>query len=42
LESYDQPGLPFVVLHNSDGSEALRITGMVESEEFLEMMNDVR
>jgi thiol:disulfide interchange protein DsbD len=42
LESYNQPGLPFVVLHHSDGSEASRITGMVESEEFLEMMHDVR
>ena len=42
LKSYEQPGLPFVVLHNSDGSEASRITGMVESEQFLEMMDAVR
>ena len=42
LKSYQQPGLPFVVLHNSDGSEASRITGLVESEEFLEMMDAVR
>jgi thiol:disulfide interchange protein DsbD len=42
LKSYEQPGLPFVVLHNSDGSEASRITGLVESEEFLEMMDAVR
>lgn len=42
LKSYEQPGLPFVVLHNSDGSEASRITGLVESEEFLEMMGAVR
>lgn len=41
LKSYEQPGLPFVVLHHSDGSEASRITGLVESEEFLEMMGDV-
>ncbi|MEM7138933.1 MAG: cytochrome c biogenesis protein CcdA [Myxococcota bacterium] len=42
LESYKQPGLPFVVLHNSDGSEASRVTGMVESDEFLEIMGNVR
>jgi thiol:disulfide interchange protein DsbD len=42
LEQYEQPGLPLVVLHRSDGSEAARVTGMVESDEFLEMMNEVR
>jgi thiol:disulfide interchange protein DsbD len=42
LKSYEQPGLPLVVLHNSDGSEALRITGLVESDEFLQMMGAVR
>ncbi len=42
LKSYEQPGLPFVVLHNRDGSEASRITGLVESDEFLEMMSAVR
>ena len=42
LKSYEQPGLPFVVLHHSDGSEASRVTGMVESERFLEMMDAVR
>ncbi|MEM9727484.1 MAG: cytochrome c biogenesis protein CcdA [Myxococcota bacterium] len=42
LKSYQQPGLPFVVLHHSDGSEATRVTGVVESEEFLEMMDKVR
>lgn len=42
LKAYNQPGLPFVVLHHSDGSEASRVTGMLESDEFLEMMNDVR
>jgi thiol:disulfide interchange protein DsbD len=42
LKGYDQPGLPLVVLHHSDGSEAVRVTGMLESDEFLEMMADVR
>lgn len=42
LESYEQPGLPFVVLHHSDGSEAARVTGMLESDEFLELMSKVR
>jgi thioredoxin:protein disulfide reductase len=42
LKAYEQPGLPLVVLHHSDGSEAARITGLVESEEFLDLMDDVR
>jgi thiol:disulfide interchange protein DsbD len=42
LARYEQPGLPLVVLHRSDGSEAARVTGMVESDAFLEMMNQVR
>ena len=42
LQGYDQPGLPFVVLHHSDGSEAARVTGPVPSEAFLKMMGDVR
>ena len=42
LKAYEQPGLPLVVLHHSDGSEAGRITGLVESDEFLEMMGAVR
>ena len=42
LKDYEQPGLPLVVLHHSDGSEAARVTGLLESEEFLEMMNTVR
>ena len=42
LRAYQQPGLPLVVLHHSDGSEAARITGLVESAEFLEMMGAVR
>ncbi|MGB5695279.1 MAG: cytochrome c biogenesis protein CcdA [Polyangiales bacterium] len=42
LKTYDQPGLPFVVLHHSDGSEAARVTGLLESAEFLEIMSSVR
>ena len=42
LEDYNQPGLPLVVLHHSDGSEAVRVTGLLESDEFLEMMGTVR
>jgi thiol:disulfide interchange protein DsbD len=42
LKAYKQPGLPLVVLHHSDGSEAGRITGLVESDELLEMMGAVR
>jgi thiol:disulfide interchange protein DsbD len=42
LKAYEQPGLPLVVLHHSDGAEAGRITGLVESDEFLEMMGAVR
>jgi thiol:disulfide interchange protein DsbD len=42
LEDYDQHGLPLVVLHHSDGSEAARVTGMLESDEFLQMMGAVR
>jgi len=42
LKAYKQPGLPLVVLHHSDGSEAGRVTGLVESDEFLEMMGAVR
>jgi len=42
LKAYNQPGLPLVVLHHSDGTEAGRVTGLVESDEFLEMMGAVR
>ena len=42
LKAYEQPGLPLVVLHHSDGSEAARVTGLVESDEFLKMMGAVR
>jgi thiol:disulfide interchange protein DsbD len=42
LKAYHQPGLPLLVLHHSDGSEAARITGLVESEELLDLMGTVR
>ena len=42
LKAYKQPGLPLVVLHNSDGSEASRVTGMLDSDAFLDLMNAVR
>ena len=42
LKAYKQPGLPLVVLHNSDGSEASRVTGLVDSDAFLDLMNAVR
>lgn len=42
LKAYHQPGLPLLVLHHSDGSEAARITGLVESEELLNLMGTVR
>ena len=42
LKDYNQPGLPLVVLHHSDGSEAARVTGLLESDEFLEIMGGVR
>ena len=42
LKKYEQPGLPLVVMHHSDGTEAARVTGMLESEEFLALMDAVR
>ena len=42
LKDYKQPGLPLVVLHHSDGSEAARVTGLLESDAFLQMMVGVR
>lgn len=41
LASYDQRGLPLVVMHASDGSEVSRVTGFVEADEFLEMLKRV-
>jgi len=42
LRAYKQPGLPLLVLHYSDGSEAARITGLVDGDELLKMMDAVR
>ncbi|MCA9532110.1 MAG: thioredoxin family protein [Myxococcales bacterium] len=42
LRGYDQSGLPFVVLHHSDGSESQRVTAPMEAEAFLELMRAVR
>lgn len=41
LDSYDQEGLPLVVLHHGNGDEAHRVTGLVEPEEFLAAMRRV-
>jgi thiol:disulfide interchange protein DsbD len=38
LRSYGQNGLPFVVLHDTSGREAIRITGLVSADEFLDQM----
>ncbi|MEM7604451.1 MAG: thioredoxin family protein [Myxococcota bacterium] len=37
-EQYEQPGLPFVVVHAADGEEHERITGLVSADEFLAML----
>lgn len=42
LESYDQPGLPLVVLHHGDGEEAARVTGPVKADAFLDLMRRAR
>lgn len=41
LASYDQRGLPLVVLHDADGNEVHRVTQFVEAEELLRLMHDV-
>jgi thiol:disulfide interchange protein DsbD len=38
LRSYEQNGLPLVVLHGADGREVSRITGLVSPDEFLDHM----
>ncbi len=38
LASYEQPGLPLVVMHNGDGSEQARVTGMMDAEAFLSLL----
>jgi thiol:disulfide interchange protein DsbD len=42
LASYEQRGLPLVVLHGSDGEEAARVTSFVKADEFLELMQEVQ
>lgn len=38
LQSYNQPGLPFVVMHHTEGEEAHRVTGPMEADEFLDLL----
>lgn len=38
LQAYAQRGLPFVVLHQSDGHESARVTGFMTADEFLALM----
>ncbi len=40
-ETYAQPGLPLVVMHNPDHSESSRVTGPMEADEFLERLQAV-
>lgn len=42
LASYEQRGLPLVVLHHSDGSEAARVTSFVEADKLLSVMQSAR
>ena len=42
LASYEQRGLPLVVLHHSDGSEAGRVTSFVEADQFLAVMQEAK
>ncbi|MCB9657207.1 MAG: thioredoxin family protein [Sandaracinaceae bacterium] len=42
LRSYGQSGLPFVVMHHTDGSEGQRITAPMRAEAFLALMRAVR
>lgn len=41
LASYNQRGLPLVVLHDASGNEVHRVTEFVEPSELIELMNDV-
>ncbi len=41
LASYRQQGLPLVVMHDSTGEEAARVTSFVEAERMLQLMRDV-
>jgi len=42
LASYEQRGLPLVVMHKPSGEVAARVTSFVEADEFLSMMRTVR
>jgi thiol:disulfide interchange protein DsbD len=41
LASYEQRGLPLVVLHDREGNEVERVTAFVEAAEFLQLMDRV-
>jgi len=41
LAQYNQHGLPLVVMHDSGGDEAERVTGFIEADEMLEKMRRV-
>jgi thioredoxin:protein disulfide reductase len=42
LREYGQSGLPFVVIHDGEGREALRVTSVMEPREFVERMRAIR
>lgn len=42
LATYEQRGLPLVVMHHSSGEEAARVTSFVEAERMLQLMREVR
>jgi thioredoxin:protein disulfide reductase len=41
LKSYNQRGLPLVVLHDRSGKEAQRVTSFVDAQAFLKLMKEV-
>jgi thiol:disulfide interchange protein DsbD len=41
LASYNQRGLPLVVLHDRDGEEVARVTAFMEADQFLQLMEAV-
>lgn len=41
LSSYEQRGLPLVVLHDREGEEVARVTAFMEPDEFLELLERV-
>ncbi len=42
LRSYEQNGLPLLVLHDAEGEESSRVTGLVSPEDLLEQMRAIR